>query len=658
LAGSIVMSSAPASNAATFGYKDQPPPLPGWTHAQPFRDDTAQRHGIVLAGEDIVRGSPIIAEIDGNSSNGREVTIGGQDGQVYVYRANGSLAWSANALPSGCGVQGGDGRMNSAPAVGEIFGNGVPYVVVAYGTIQESDCDGGVVVFRGNDGAVAWRFSLRNWRNSQGYSPESLYGVTSSPALADVDGDGQMEIGFGGYDRNIYLLNAAGSVRWYYHAADTIWSSPAFVDVTGDGRLEMVIGSDITANAQLGTSDGGYVHAFDTAARQPSRVEFCAPAFPSTCQNNPFLWRTAFDQAIYSSPIVADVLSSNAGPEIIIGSGCFFPAASTDKRGRWIKILRPGDGVVLQTLNAPACVSSSAAVGDLDDDGKLEIVATVMGATALGGDGNSKVVAWNPENSNPWWSMAPRDPNSGFNDAYGADLQSPVVADVDGNGSLEVLVANFWSVHVLNGRTGAALTCQGPSSSCGSTKSLFTWKTVKSTPAVGDINGDGVLDVVIGSGNVLNSGSRGQLYAWTNIQLGSPGGAQAPYSAPWPMFRGNATHTGVHGVNASISVSPEMLPMLGEIGQSTTTSFVVNRSDGGSWTVAESSDQHNIIRLQTTSGKGRSTVTLLVTAPANPGDYDAEVVVKSQGFPDQIVQMTVRVVTDVSRTYMPLTRKP
>lgn len=657
LAGMTLIAGASTGNAATFGHKDQPPPLSGWTHTQTFRDDTAQKHGIVLAGEDIVRSSPTIAEIDGNTGNGKEVVVGGQDGQLYVYRANGSLAWSVNLLPSACSVPAGDGRMNSAPAVGELYGDGVNYVVASYGSINQTDCDGGVAAIRGDNGQLAWRFSLRAWRNSQGYAAEALYGVTSSPALADVDGDGDMEIGFGGYDRYIYLLNADSTVRWYYQAADTIWSSPAFLDVNGDDKLELIIGSDISFNPQIGTPDGGYVYAFNTDVRVPPRVEFCMPAFPQTCQAANFLWRTTFDQAIYSSPVIADVLASNSGPEIVIGSGCFFPATSADKRGRWVKILRPSDGTVIQTLNAPACLSSSVAVGDLDDDGALEIAATVMGAPAVGGDGSSKVVAWNPENANPWWSMSPRDPNSGLNDGYGADLQSPVIADIDGNGSLEVLAANYWSVHVLNGRTGGALTCQGPSSSCGSTKSLFTWKTVKSTPAVGDINGDGVLEVVIGSGNALNTGNRGQLYAWTNIQLGSPTGTQQPYSAPWPMFRGNATHSGSHWTNLQLSVSPQDHSVLSAVGETRTLAYQVKRTDGGAWTAAEQNDPNGIVRLLNTSGKGTATLGVAVIAPNKTGDYTASIVVRSTGLPDQVVEVFLKTVDQVERVYLPLTRK-
>jgi hypothetical protein len=375
---SIAMLLMLTVSVAQAGSRDQPPPLSGWTHSPKFPDDTRQQHGVVLQGKDIVRSSPVIADIDGNSTNGKEVAVGGVDGILYVYKSNGQLLWSKNVLPQSCTARG--DKINSGPAVGRIYGDGIPYIVVSYGPVGSGDCDGGIATYDGRNGTLKWRFSLREWARKQGYT-EGVYGMISSPALADTDGDGRMEIGFGGLDRNVYLLNADGTVRWYYHAADTVWSSPAFVNIDSDPELELVIGTDIMGNPNLNprTYDGGYVYAFDTQPRTPSRIEF----------QTGYKWRTHFNQVIYSSPVIGDVLPNNSGPEIVIGSGCYYPRNVSqlgDKYGKWIKILRLSDGAVLQTLNANACIQSSAALGDLDDDGVLEIVATVNSPTFIDTD--------------------------------------------------------------------------------------------------------------------------------------------------------------------------------------------------------------------------------------------------------------------------------
>lgn len=641
--GLVVVLVSLSISFAAASFRDNPPPLPGWTHPTRFTDDSAERHGILLEGNYVIRSSPVIGELNAGSA-GREVAVGGSDGRVYVYAANGQLLWS-KLVPSACSTDS-DRRLNqinSAPAIGTLFGDGIAYLVVSYGTVEASSCDGGVIAYRGSDGTERWRYSLK------AHSPtEGLHGVISSPALADTDGDNRMEIAFGGFDRDVHLLNADGTDRWRYHAADTVWSSPAFVDVDSDPQLEMVVGTDISANPKMipPTQDGGFVYAFDTHQRPPSGYN--APGS--------YLWRTFFDQAVFSSAASGDVLPGNAGNEVVIGTSCYFPANSTNKRGRYIKILRLSDGSVLQTLNADACVQSSPALGDIDDDGILEVVATVNGATSIGGSGVSHLTAWDATNPTPKWSVAPRNANDGSNDPFGGDLQSPVIADLDGNGSLEVAVASVWSVGVFAGETGAPLTCQGPS--CGTQTSLFAWYTLKSTPAVGDINDDGQLDLVIGGGHLYKP-SRGFLYAWTGFagKLNSPAGSQQSYSMAWPMFRGDARHTGVYHIS-KLQASPTALTLLSLRGAPRTAEISIRFDDGSAiaWTATATADPRNMIVLKPTSGNGTTPLQVTVDPPATPGTYTGSIRIQASGQTLDI-PVSITVTNTIYKAYLPLVRR-
>ncbi|MCB0310114.1 MAG: VCBS repeat-containing protein [Bdellovibrionales bacterium] len=500
-------------------------PLAGWSHSPQTSNDSSLGHGVFLSGNQVIHSSPVIAEISGSSEDGKEVAAASADGNLYVYNSNGTERWSVQVTT--CGSNG--NRIASSPAVGELYGDGVPYVVIGYGGVGQGSCDGGVAAYRGDDGQLEWQFSLRDWASRQGYK-ENLASVWGTPALADADGDGQLEIAFGGFDRNIYLLDAGGKVLKYIIAADTVWSSAAFADVEGDSKLEFVIATDISRNRVIRppTPNGGYVYAFDVKAARSKRVDF------RTGQ----IWLRAVNQTPFSAPVVGDVIPNVEGPEIIIASGYYF---NPRKKGKWVKVISGRNGKVLKTLKAPSASATSLAIGDINGDGVLDIVGTFSGSRNYGGDGDGRVVAWSPAISKqPLWTVKPRERSQ--TSTFGFQ-SSAALADLDGNGSIEVVVENGQSVVVLEGRDGKILTCEDKVCSDGR-KSMYVWGGVSSTVAIGDLDGDGKPEIV-SAGSHRARKKKGALFTFTDFtDLGSQPGSQAPYSLVWPMYRGNAHRSG------------------------------------------------------------------------------------------------------------------
>jgi hypothetical protein len=303
-----------------------------------------------------------------------------------------------------------------------------------------------------------------------------------------------------------------------------------FLDINNNNKPELIVATDISANKKIRpvTSDGGYLYAFRTEAVSSKSKKINFRDIKKS------LWRNEVDQVLYSSPVAADVMSSNLGPEIIIASGCFFPQNSSEKRGRWIKIFDEQSGNLLRTLETPACSSGSPAVADLDGDGTAEIIAFVQGAEHNGGLGSSTLIAWNAESGEELWRNIPR--SGSRNDEIAGEYNTPVIGDLDGNGSLEIVVNNGNGLVIVDSLSGITLSCE--EKVCEDKPSLLFSSTSNSSPTIADINLDGQLELIAGAGNGV--------HVWSGFQgsLNSSSSSLPTYSAPWPTWRGNAQRTG------------------------------------------------------------------------------------------------------------------
>lgn len=443
-------------------------------------------------------------ELDGNPENGPETVIATVSGTVSAVRTDGTIIWSVNTPNASCPFSPKNDKVFSSPVIGDLFGNGVPHVVLGYGGFKGKPCDGGVIALRGDTGATAWNFSIQKWAKRRGFDAfrNSVYGT---PAIADVDGDGKLEIGFGAFDRNVYLLNSNGSVRWYYNAADTVFSTPAFANVDSSSSLEMLIGTDISKNTKISppTNNGGFLYAFRTSKPAKGGLRFLFRDIKLQ------LWRTEFDQVVQSSPVVGELIADNEGDEVVIGTGCFFPQGGSDRFGKYFRVISAKTGKVLRTLPVTACAPSTPAIGDVDGDGSMEVVVTVSGAGSTGGDGKSHVIAWKPDVDSVIWDIEPR--LAGRRDTFGGHFnRTPVIADVTGDGRAEVVTSYLSGVVILDGSTGEHLTCN--EQPC--VKPLLSSDgPVNGTPRVIDTNLDGRAEILVAG----RKGREPALLKWEGI---------------------------------------------------------------------------------------------------------------------------------------------
>ncbi|HQO34362.1 MAG TPA: DUF4091 domain-containing protein, partial [bacterium] len=168
----------------------------------------------------------------------------------------------------------------------------------------------------------------------------------------------------------------------------------------------------------------------------------------------------------------------------------------------------------------------SNAVVDFERDGKYEVIHA---------DKGNNLYVENSDGSRRW--HAPLDQARGV-------FWAPAVADVDGDGQLEILVG----MRQQAPNTGVCAQLVGAD---GSIKESFTFGTdANAAPAIGDIDGDGGLEAIV----VTKGPNQIQCLTW-----------ESAGRVAWPSLRGNSAMTAASNVKAGVPQQPVPREELGEV---------------------------------------------------------------------------------------------
>jgi hypothetical protein len=160
---------------------------------------------------------PLVANLTDDNDDGEidlcdipDVVLSAFPGDIVVLDgATGSLHWSA-PFPV---------KLHGQPALGDIDDDGIPEVIMRL--------SGGYVAAFENDGTHKWT------------TVESINsGLVAAPALADLDNDGDVEIVV---DETI--LDHDGNVVWKAAQGWSSWGASAVADLDGDDDMEIIISS-------------------------------------------------------------------------------------------------------------------------------------------------------------------------------------------------------------------------------------------------------------------------------------------------------------------------------------------------------------------------------------------------------------------------------
>ncbi len=147
-----------------------------------------------------------------------EVVYGTDNGHVYCLNGWGQIKWRFNELaPYG----------RSGPNIADLNQDGVPEILITRSNVNNNTC---MIAIDGRDGTLQWR------------TRDVMQGYVSN-AVVDLNGNGEWVVLHGDKGNNLYCENPDGTRRWHalLGGRGLFWA-PAVADIDGDGRLEIIAG--------------------------------------------------------------------------------------------------------------------------------------------------------------------------------------------------------------------------------------------------------------------------------------------------------------------------------------------------------------------------------------------------------------------------------
>lgn len=369
-----------------------------------------------------VNGTPALADLDGDSC--LDVIVASNDCSVYAINgATGLPLWIA-PLNQGQMLQG-------APAIAQLNDPASAYDVII-GTGEQ-----GLVALDGEDGSVMWTYPCG--------------GIAGTPGLADVTGDGIWDACVGAYDTYVHMVNGAtGEAVWSpYYIGPGMYNvdcSPTMVDVNNDSVPDCIIGAIAAVgdpktrgaifaiNGQTGEdvwAPQGEIYGNPRHSPAPVKInddpywDFIVTCWTEDVYsfygldgvNGSIIYATlapdlsAGSQMSYGAPIVGDFTGDGHINALVPREdGCIdlYNLATFELPGQWAG--RHMYKLHTATSNNP-WISGTPAVADVNDDGRLDLIACDMRGYTYILDLNLSVpaegFAWNQHHGNRWHTGVP-----------------------------------------------------------------------------------------------------------------------------------------------------------------------------------------------------------------------------------------------------------
>ncbi len=286
---------------------------------------------------------------------------------------------------------------------------------------------------------------------------------------------------------NFYGNCQSPQILWWFDVDDSCFGQPAMADITGNGRLDIVFGcyrNDSMVYALNGL-DGSLIWKHNTSGFQEGCNDAAVLFYdidkdgildaivPSSCQaytycfdgsNGSIKWQTYTIRGSDSPPSLSD-LDGDGIPEIIHG-----------QFGGYVICLNPLNGDINWNIlvDSDSWIQTAPTVLDLDGDGLQDFVVASWNFS-----GDSKLYAFRGYDQTLIWTYDL--------DAYA--YHGTAVADLDNDGIPELILGDYnGTLHVVNSFDGQLKW------------SYQTGSYIGSPVSVADLNGDGSCELVFSTG--------------------------------------------------------------------------------------------------------------------------------------------------------------
>lgn len=361
------------------------------------------------------------------------------------------VSWTYN-VPSG---------VFGSPAIADLNKDGKAEIVVP---VEKEEGNKQTSLFvLSSDGALIWDFTSES-------------GISSSPTIADLNGDGGMEIVFGTNGGEVYALDGpTGRTLWKFeNPASFFRSSPLVYDADGDKSNEVYIGS----------RDG--VYAFDGKSGVQEWMYPTGGEVSSSPTVGELDGDAGLEIAFGSEDGVLYVLNGDGGLSwhLVLGAGVIYSSLAITPDKKLVIGMTDGKLLIIENKKVKASYNTGASIGGSPGfamiGGKVVIVSGSSAEEDLHGvymkNPNNKIFGLDTAGKALWelstdgWSV----------------FSSPALADVDRDGKVEAIVGSREGrLYVIDAETGT-----------------LEWSYLGGTglyasPALADVDADGDLEILV-----------------------------------------------------------------------------------------------------------------------------------------------------------------